>query len=245
MLMLASTIAATAATAAVTSELKAFIAGVQEQAHLAAPLRADIHAEIDGAEGRRTESITVVQRSRRDGKAGREIFLQVGDAKERYLIRGLGEASVADGAHSKKAGIAQVVASSTWTLEDLLPFDESRCLSTRIIDTSASQMTLSCEVAPKSGSQYSLIVYKVDREKLVPVQTLLYQGTLSNLVKMMRASDFEQVGGKWLPKRVVMQDFKVTARDVFEIRWEQNPKLPEGIFEPASFGKASLSPSAR
>ena len=84
------------------------------------------------------------------------------------------------------------------------------------------------------------MVYKFDRGKSVMLQVLLYKESMTNLVKMVRNDDFTQVESKWWPKRIIMQDFKIRTKDVISLEWQPASTVPEGIFDPKSFGTAAL-----
>jgi hypothetical protein len=75
-------------------------------------------------------------------------------------------------------------------------------------------------------------------------QVLLYKDNMTNLVKMLRNDDFEQVASKWRPKRVVMQDFKLRTKDTFEIQWQPSPTAPAELFDPKAFAAAPPLPAA-
>jgi len=57
-------------------------------------------------------------------------------------------------------------------------------------------------------------------------QVLLYKDSMTNLVKALRQDDFVQVGSKWRPKRIVMQDFKLRTKDVLSLDWQVAANVP-------------------
>ena len=67
------------------------------------------------------------------------------------------------------------------------------------------------------------------------LQALLYKGTMTNLVKMLRNDDFVRVGQQWRPKRVTMQDFKIRTKDVLSLEWKAAAPVPPETFDPSAF----------
>jgi hypothetical protein len=223
-------------TGAQSDALSSLIQQVIAQNRLSAPLRADITAEIDQVEGQRQERMVAIYRNPPDKTPLAQTYVEFEKSKARFLLLSETELyALADG-KVKKASLDTPLDGTSWVLEDVLPFAPPRCASMRIADTTSEQMTVTCEPKKDAGSSYTLLVYKFDREKAVPVQLLLYKDTLSNLVKMMRSEDFTLVGSKWRPKRVVMQDFKLRTRDVFAIEWSQDPKFLPELFDSRSLG---------
>lgn len=199
---------------------------------LSTPLRAEITAEIDGVEGKKQDRFVMMQRPAPDGQAAIQIRLELEKAGQRFLVLSSSESYVAAGGSVKKAAPDSPIDGTSWTVEDLLPFAAERCAGMRIADQRPDQVTFTCEPKREAGSQYSLVVYKYDLEKSVPVQVLYYKETLSNLVKMRRDEEFVQVAGKWRPTRVLMQDFKLRARDELAIKWSVAAGLDGAQFDP-------------
>ncbi|MGH7896328.1 MAG: hypothetical protein ACREQQ_00125 [Candidatus Binatia bacterium] len=211
--------------------------GVQEAERTTAPLRADATAEIEGIKGVVQDRLVIVERAAADGKIGKQVSVQLEKAKLRLLALGPADLHLAVDGKAKKAAPDSQVAETSWTVEDFLPFSRSRCAAVRIADISDAQATVVCEPERKV-SQYALMVYKFDREKFVTQQVLLYKDTMTNLVKMLRKDDYEQVGSKWRPKRIVMQDFKLRTKDTFALEWQPSPGAPAELFDAKTFATA-------
>ncbi len=225
--------------AAWSDALSELIERVGAQTRLSTPLRADVDAEIDYLEGKKHERIVAIFRNHPTENSQIQTYIELDRAKLKFLILGDAQFFAAAEGKMKPASLDTPVDSTSWVLEDLLPFLPSRCNSMRVADLTPEQVTVACEPKKKIGSDYSLFVFKFDREKSVPLQVLYYRDTLSNLVKLRRDEDFELVGSRWRPKRVTMQDFKLRTKDVFEIRWTADPKLPPALFDSRSFAGAS------
>jgi len=201
------------------------------------PLRADGTAAIDGLKGKKEERVVILERGG-DAKSGGQVYVEVG-SKVRLLVRGPEDLHLAEGGKAKKAAPDAALGDMTFSAEDFLPFSPARCAAMRIADLHENQVTIVCE-PKRPPSQYSLMVYKFDRDKAVLLQALLYKGTMTNLVKMMRHDDLALVGSAWRPKRVVMQDFKVRTKDELTLDWKAAPSAPAEAFDAKSFAGLSL-----
>ena len=211
----------------------------ERQGEVAAPLRADIEARIDGVEGEQRDSIVLVAR-RSPGGDGVDFAVDFEKAKLRYLVLADGSAHVAKNGSVEKVGLDAPLGGSSWVLADLRPFTIERCGVMRNVDESTRQMTILCNPEKGQKAHYILSVYKMDREKAVPERVLYYQERQDNLVKMLKNDDFELVGQKWRPTRMVMQNFKLRTKDVFEATWAQDPSFPPELFDPSSFATAKI-----
>ncbi len=229
------------AAAQVGTLLPKFLEGVAAEARLATPLRAEGQAEIDDLQGKREDRIVLVHRGAPEKAADTQVFAEFEKAKVKVLALDAGNLMVASAGSAKKAKSDATVAGTSWTAEDFLEFSPARCAAMRIADLVEDSLTLLCE--PKREiSQYSLIVTKFDRKKFVPLQTLLYKETQSNLVKMVKHDDFAAVGRKWRPTRVVMQDFKLRTKDVFQLTWADATDVKPELFDPKRFSAATAHP---
>jgi len=218
--------------------LATLLATVSEAARPATPLRADAAAELNGLEGRKRDHLVFVERSA--GAHGPpQVYVQLDEAKIRVLALDPSDLRIAREGKGEKVAADAAVGSTSFTVEDFLPFSPARCAATRLAEITAEQFALVCE-PKKPPSQYSLMVYKFDREKSALLQVLLYKGAMTNLVKMLRNADFVQVGGTWRPKRVVMQDFKLRTRDVLSLQWQAVAQLPSEAFDPTAFAAIVL-----
>jgi hypothetical protein len=223
--------------------LPTLLQAVREAEQSPSPLRADASVEIDGVEGKKQDRLVIVERSGADAKAPRQLYAELQNAKVRLLALGPSELQLASDGKPRSAKPDQAVGSTSFTAEDWLGFSPERCATMRIADLSEEQFTLVCE-PKKPPSQYSLMVYKFDRAKAVMQQVLLYKDSLTNLVKALRHDDFVQVGSKWRPKRIVMQDFKLRTKDVLSLDWQAAANVPAAVFDAKTFATASLPQAA-
>ena len=224
--------------------LPGLLAAITDAASLEAPLVAEGKAEIDGIKGKVEDHVVIVERAAKDANAPEQILVAFDKAKTRLLSLGPSPLLFAAGGKTKTAGPDEIVTPSSFSAEDFLPFQPERCAVTRIADLSDEQFTILCE-PKKPPSQYMLMVYKFDREMAVPRQILLYKDTNTNLVRMVKSDDFTQVGKRWRPKRVVLQDFKLQTRDTLSLEWRVEPKIPAEAFDPKSFAAAPLPAAAK
>lgn len=239
LLAAASSAALLAATPARADTLVALLASVADAARLPSPLVAAGQIDIDGIKGKTQDRVVLVERAAADEKAPTQKLAAFEAAKVRALARSPSELFLADDEKPKPAKADASVAASSFTVEDFLPFAPERCAAMRIADASDDQFTVICE-PKRPPSQYSLMVYKFDREKSVVRQVLLYKDSSTNLVKMLRNDEFTQVGGTWRPKRVVMQDFKLRTKDTLTLEWRTEAKIAAEAFDPKSFAAAAL-----
>ena len=217
--------------------------GIEKAAVLAAPLRADGTAEIDGIAGKKQDRVVILERGAPGSAASTQVFAEFRDLKLRVLALAPGDLHVSTNGTAKAAKPDAALAPTSFSAEDLLPFSRARCAAMRIADLSNDQFTIVCEPV-RSKSRYMLEVYKFDRAKLLPVQVLLYKDSMTNLVKMLRLDDFVQVGTSWAPKRMVMQDFKLHTKDVLALSWALAPSAPAEAFDPKSFAVVALPAAA-
>jgi Outer membrane lipoprotein-sorting protein len=220
--------------------LTTLLQGVTEADRLAKPLRAEASADIDAVAGKSQDRVVIIERSGAEASAPRQIFVQFEKPAVRLLALGPSEVYLATGGKAKKASAESAVAGTSFTAEDFLPFSPERCAAMRTADLGQDSFTVVCE-PKKPPSQYSLIVYKFDREKSVLVQALLYKDSMTNLVKLLRHDDFVRVGGSWRPKRIVMQDYKLRTKDVLTLDWKEDTAAPAQAFDAKSFGAAQVS----
>jgi hypothetical protein len=224
--------------AASADTLTMLLQGVNDSLRPTTPLRADGRVESDSLQGNKQDRLVLVERVGADAKAPAQIYVDLENAKVRVLALGPSELHISTDGKSRPASPEASVDSTNFTTEDWLPFSAVRCAAMRLADINAEQFTLVCE-PKKPPSQYSLMVYKFDREKSVMLQVLLYKESMTNLVKMVRNDDFTKVESRWRPKRIVMQDFKIRTKDVISLEWQPAPTVPAGVFDPKTFGTAS------
>ena len=214
------------------------VASVSAANHLGAPLRADVSADIDGVAGKKQDQLVLVERGG-EADAPLQLYVELDGGKTRLLVLGTAEFHLATGGKATKIAADAEIGGTSFTAEDFLTFSPARCAAMRLADLAAATFTLVCE-PKKPPSQYSLMVYRFDREKSVPLQVLLYKDGMTNLVKMVRNDDFVEVASKWRPTRVVMQDYKLRTRDELRLRWQGAGEVPAGAFDTKSFAATTL-----
>jgi outer membrane lipoprotein-sorting protein len=244
-MQLRSVRAATAAVLLVASvasadTLKGLLETVTEAAQLAGPLRADAKLDVDGIAGKKQDRLVLFARPAGDAKNTAEVYVELEQSKVRLLALSPRELLLAADGKVRKVNSDAALDGTGFTAEDFLPFSTSRCAAMRIAELGDEQWRLVCE-PQRPPSQYTLIVYKFDREKSVLLQALLYKETQSNLVKAIKQDDFVQVGSKWLPKTIIMQDFKLRTRDTLSLEWKADAKVPAEAFDSKGFAGVSAA----
>jgi hypothetical protein len=86
--------------------------------------------------------------------------------------------------------------------------------------------------APEAGSAYERIVTRIDRETCVLLEADFY-GRPEKITKQVRIAfaDLEQHGGRWLPKKVVLQDLESSSESRLVIEkatWDA--EVPDRLF---------------
>ncbi|HEX7408973.1 MAG TPA: outer membrane lipoprotein-sorting protein [Candidatus Binatia bacterium] len=218
-----------------TLNLEQFLREAEEAARVTVPVRGDGQFEVTSPEGTRRDQVALVIRPAADAF----IELQQEGIKT-LLLYTSGQAFYRKAGATRGDNFAPDAsfAESDFTREDLEPFRLSHYTQPRIADDSATELTVM--LVPKV-SQYSLEVITFDRQKKVPLKTLYYRDTLSNLVKMGRHSDYVLIGRKWMPTTISMETFKLRTRAAFRLRWGERSNVPSDLFDPASLPRASAS----
>lgn len=223
-----------AARAFAEDSLAALLEAVGEVIQPSSPLRAEGTIESEGLRGKSLDRLVWIERAGNGPKAPPQAYVEFEKAKLRLLGLGPAEFWIASDGKASRAKGDQTIDSTNFTAEDVLAFAPERCAAMRLAELSEDRFSLVCE-PKRPPSQYALMVYKFDREKATMLQALLYKGTMTNLVKMLRNDDFVQVGKQWRPKRVTMQDFKVRTKDVLSLEWQAGAPIPAGAFDPSAF----------
>jgi len=219
--------------------LAALLRAVGDASQPSSPLRAEGTIDSDGLRGKTQDRLVWIERAGAGTGAPPQVYVEFGNAKVRLLALSPADLRMAIDGRPSQAQPDKAVDSTSFTAEDVLTFAPDRCAAMRLAELSEDRFSLVCE-PKKPPSQYSLMVYKFDREKAAMLQVLLYKGTMTNLVKMLRHDDFVQVGAKWRPQRVTMQDFKVRTKDVLSLRWQAAANVPAEAFDPRQLTGASL-----
>ncbi len=242
-LALASALASLVFAARVFAEdtLAALLEAVRENVQPSSPLRAEGTIESEGLRGKTQDRLVWIERAGSGPKAPPQVYVEFEQAKLRLLGLGPAEFWIAEDGKVSRTKVDQAVDSTSFTAEDVLAFAPERCAAMRLAELGEDRFSLVCE-PKRPPSQYALMVYKFDREKATMLQALLYKGTMTNLVKMLRNDDFVQVGKQWRPKKVTMQDFKVRTKDVLSLEWKAGASVPAEAFDPNAF--AAKPPAA-
>jgi outer membrane lipoprotein-sorting protein len=219
--------------------LTALLEMVAEASRIDAPLVGIGKADIDGVKGKVQDRVTILERAGADPKAPPHVAVAFETGKSRVLSLSPSQLQLSIDGKVKNAAPEEGVPPSSFSVEDLLPFEPERCAVIRIADLGDAQFTLICE-PKKPPSQYAFMVFKFDREMAVPRQALLYKETSTNLVRMLRYDDFVKVGKNWMPKQIVLQDFKLRTRDELTLEWHADAKLAADVFDPKVFATAAL-----
>jgi hypothetical protein len=220
-----------------TEGLETFLRSVEAATAITVPLRADGELDAQLATGQLRSDLVMVVRPPSD------MYIELRKGPRKALL--LTSAGTAFRLHSEdgkaeKFAEDAAFADSDFTREDLEPFQLARYKTWLIADESAGEVTVT--LMPKN-SQYTMLVTTFDIEKKVPLKTLYYQDTLSNLVKMRRESDYTLVGRKWMPTAISMENFKFRTTTTLRLKWTQDAAFPPELFDPAFLSRSfALAP---
>lgn len=214
-------------------DLNAFLRGAEEAAQVAVPLRGDGQFEIVSPETTRRDQVALVLRPPAD------TFIALQQRAIKAVLLGTDAFRLKPGTDKVEPfPLDASLDDSDFTREDLEPFRLAHYKDARISDDSAAQVTVTLYPAE---SQYSLVVITFDRHKKVPLKTLYYRDTVSNLVKMQRDTDYVLVGEKWKPTTMAMESFKLRTHTTLNVRWAPEDRVPAELFNPAALAQPSLS----
>lgn len=208
------------------ADLQEFLRGVETANAIAMPLRGDGNLDVVSPEATQHYPLALILRP----PADLYVDLQNG---MKALVPATGDAAYLLKPGATKADTFPpdaALAGSDFTREDLEPFRLAHYQDWRISDESAGEVTVT--LFPQAASQYTLVVITFDAEKRLPLKTLYYRDTLSNLVKMRRDSDYVLVGRKPMATTVTMETFKLRTHSTFTLQWTQNPIFPPELFDP-------------
>jgi hypothetical protein len=225
---------AIAAAPAPAADLAALLAGATAAARPSATIVGTGTLVTTSPDGRSEARVLAAQNARGD------LYLQVQPRGPRALLLADGTAllAAAPGATPAPFATEAQFAGSEFSREDLQPFDARRYGSPTIVDGSPSTTTVQLD---PHQSQYSLVVVTFDRDRQVPLKVMSYKDTLSNLLRMRRESGHQQVGGRWVPAEISIENFPMKVTSTLTLRWSAAPSEPAGIFDPKTFATAALA----
>lgn len=218
-------------------DLAALLAAATSAARPTAPVRGSGELVTASADGTTRHRVAVAQRPSGD------LYIEVQSPGLRALLPTDGPALLAAGSAPAPFPVDGALAGSEFSREDLQPFDAAHFASPTIVDRGDDDVTV--QLDPR-GSQYSLEVVTFDREKHVPIKVMTYKDTLNNLLKMRREGAHVQVGGRWLPTEITIENFPMKATSTLTLTWATSDDQP-ARFDPKTFATAPplLDPAAR
>lgn len=216
------------ATMARGDDLATFLAAASDASKPRATIRGEGELVTVSPEATARQQIALVQRPSGD------LYVELQPSGARALLPAGGDAvlSPAKGTAPAPFALDAALAGSEFSREDLQPFNLARFGSPTIVDRNGGELTVSLD--PRKPTQYSLEAITFDRDKRAPVKVMLYKDTLSNLLKMRRDSDLVQVGGRWLPGTVTMENFPMRTTSTLTLKWSEAADQP-ALFDPKSW----------
>ena len=160
---------------------------------------------------------------------GRVVYFEVKDGV-RALIHP-GKAVIESRGHATPAVMGLALPATDLLLEDLGVFSATTLRTPLVSDDSPAGVVVTGE--PAYPSAYALLVYTIDRGRHAIVRTQYYQGTTSNLVKVRRDAELSQLGGRWRPAEVTVENLPDGTSTQLRLVWRAAPDAPASVFTPA------------
>jgi len=226
---LAVSLAASPAVAA--EDLPTFLKAATAAARPNVPLRADGELVTTSPDGTTRDQLAILRRPNGD------VYIELRTSGIRALLLGNGKALLvpATGKSPTDFALDTSLGNSEFTREDLRPFAADYYRSPTIVDRNGDELTVSLTPNP---SQYALQVITFNGPRHAPVVVKNYKDTVSNLMKMSRATGLTSIGGTWMPSEIAMENFPLHTTSTAKLRWQTVEDTP-ALFDPASLSKPS------
>ncbi|HWP65567.1 MAG TPA: hypothetical protein VNO26_06630 [Candidatus Limnocylindria bacterium] len=205
------------------TDLAALLAALDENARFDPPVRAEVTFETKRPTGPVTSTLVLYGR-------GRTVRVELPDGR-----RGLakpGKCVFAPAGGVPKAVREQVVGSSAFLLEDLVPFTASWLRVPLISDEGPAGVVVAGE--PRQPSPYVLVALTVPPDRPLVTAAKYYRWEVTNLTKMTRVTETAEVGGHWRPVVMDFQDLGPGGdTTTITFNWHEHPDLPAVAFTPS------------
>jgi hypothetical protein len=205
------------------ADLAALLAALDENARFDPPMRAEVTFETKRPTGPVTTSLVLYGR-------GRTVRVEMPDGRRGLVKPGKSVFAAAGG--PPKEVREQVIGGSAFLLEDLAPFTATWLRVPLISDENPTGLVIAGE--PRQPSPYVLVALTVPPDRPLVTAAKYYRWEVNNMTKMTRVQEAAQVGGRWRPVVVDLQDLG-PGGDATTIRfaWQERPDLPAAVFVPS------------
>lgn len=234
---MAVVLAATPVHAIDSESLRLLLLGAQDQSTPQTMLRADIAVALETHTGpRSTQAVAFLA----PGKDARW-YLQLKEPALSALVLGAErKVMIRSAGATKTVSITEPIADLGISYEDLGRFVVDDFKLWQITDENVKNVLAGGH--PTVESAYVYRAYTFDKDRTLPVKVQFYAKTLNNLVKLRTDGDHVQIGKKWFPRAIEIQNFPDNSRVKFALQWSQAPNTPPEIFAPESFAGAEPVP---
>jgi hypothetical protein len=205
----------------------AILDAVANGARFAMPTRADIRI----ARGPAAPETPAVLLGR-----GHTLYVEVRDGTRALLHPG--KIVVAQQRHLLRPPPGTPLAGTDLLLEDLVPFSSRLLQVPQINDDGPAGVVVSG--APVGPSAHTLLVFTIDPERAVVVRTQYYRDSISNLVRVRRDDAFVELGRRWRPGQITVDDLRQHTQTHLTLAWREAPEADRVVFTPAGLRRAPL-----
>ena len=202
------------------------LAAVADGAGFAAPTRADVR--ITRGSDVETQAVLVGR--------GHTLYVELRDATRALLHPG--KLLVAHQTHVVRAKPGMPLDGTDLLLEDLVPFSARLLQVPQINDDGPAGVVVSG--APAGTSTHTLLVFTIDRERMVVVRTQYYRDSISNLVRVRRDDAFVEIARRWRPGEITVDDLRQRTSTHLALTWREAPDVDPVVFTPAGLRRPPM-----
>lgn len=166
---------------------------------------------------------------------GDALYVEVKDGQRALLAPDA--IRVAEGAGAKPAAPGTPFAGTDVLLEDLAPFTETSLKTPLVSDDGPAGVVVTA--APGHASAYVLLVHTIDPDRRVIPKTQAYQESIGNLTRILRRTDFTDVGGHFRPGELALESLRKGTTTRLTLRWQPMQDAPASLFDPSALAKPS------
>jgi hypothetical protein len=202
------------------------LATVAAGTRFAVPTRADVRI-TRGAAGPEAQAVLLGR--------GTTLYIEVRGATRALLHPG--KIVVAREGRVVRAAVGVPLPGTDLLLEDLVPFSPHVLKVPQINDDGPAGVVVSG--APAGPSAHVLLVYTIDRERSIVVRTQYYRDSISNLVRNRRDDAFVDLGGRWRPGDVTVDDLRQHTSTHLTLTWREVPDVDPAVLTPTGLRRPS------
>ena len=166
---------------------------------------------------------------------GTTLYLEARDGM-RALVRP-GKAVLVANTRVVRAVPDQALPGTDLLLEDIAVFAMTTLKVPQISDDSPAGVVV--VGAPGVPSAYVLLAFTIERDTHAVLRTQYYRDSIGNLVKLRRDGAFVELGSRWRPGEIAMEDLRQRTSTKLTLTWREVPDAPAALFAPAALKQPS------